>query len=112
MGYGDKVPTTILGRVIACIWMVIGIILFGIFNAAIVMVVSVPPTPYALTGPRDPSVAGMSICTTKGSFEEWIRVNGLVDATYFADDVTVCYDQLAQKEVGHRISRSTACPGV
>ena len=95
-----------MGRFIACIWMVIGILLFGIFNAAIVMALSAPPSPWKLTGPGDENVAGMAICTTMGSFEEWLEMYGLSGSKVnFADDNLACYDQLMREEVrlpGHR----------
>ena len=100
VGYGDKVPITLMGRFLACIWMVIGILLFGMFNAAIIVSLQAPPAPWELTGPGDENVAGMKICTTTGSFEEWLKMYGLGGSNiYFADDSVACYNRLMRKEV-------------
>ena len=32
VGYGDKVPVTVLGRILATLWMVVGIVIFSILT--------------------------------------------------------------------------------
>ncbi|MCZ4694821.1 ABC transporter substrate-binding protein [Ancylomarina euxinus] len=53
VGYGDKVPKTLGGRLFATIWMFTGIILISTFIATITSVLTVSQLEYAIDGPED-----------------------------------------------------------
>jgi len=53
VGYGDKVPKTLGGRVFASIWMFTGIILISTFIATISSILTVSQLEYAIDGPED-----------------------------------------------------------
>jgi len=53
VGYGDKVPRTLGGRLFATIWMFTGIILISTFIATITSVLTVSQLEYAIDGPED-----------------------------------------------------------
>ncbi len=53
VGYGDKVPRTLGGRLFATVWMFTGIILISIFIATITSVLTVSQLEYAIDGPED-----------------------------------------------------------
>lgn len=100
VGYGDKVPVTILGRLIACLWMIAGIILFGYFNASIVMSMAGKREPVNLSGPRDKRLRGLPICTTYGAFEEYMADHSPAGSSIvYESDVSECYKKLKHHEV-------------
>ena len=99
VGYGDKVPVTILGRFIACMWMITGIILFGVINASIVLALSVDQAPLNLIGLEDKRLEGTTICSTLGAFEEYLpQYNHKANVVYM-DTLHECYEALAAGEV-------------
>ncbi len=62
VGYGDKAPMTLAGRIIAVIWMFAGIILISSFTAAIAASLTVTQLDSVVHGPEDlPSVSVVSI---------------------------------------------------
>jgi len=53
VGYGDKVPKTLGGRLFSIIWMFIGIILISTFIATITSVLTVSQLEFSIKGPED-----------------------------------------------------------
>ena len=53
VGYGDKAPKTLGGRLFASIWMFTGIILVSTFIATITSILTVSQLEYAIDGPED-----------------------------------------------------------
>ena len=99
MGYGDKVPVTILGRAIACLWMITGVILFGVFNGAIVKGMSYVTPLQRLSGPLDQRLQSMQICTTDGAFQNYLPYYNISANTEFANNFTICLDNFVNKKV-------------
>jgi ABC-type amino acid transport substrate-binding protein len=53
VGYGDKVPKSVVGRLIATIWIFTGVILVSVFIATITSALTVSQLEYAIDGPED-----------------------------------------------------------
>ena len=53
VGYGDKVPKSLVGRLIATIWIFTGVILVSVFIATITSALTVSQLEYAIGGPED-----------------------------------------------------------
>ncbi len=53
VGYGDKVPRSVVGRIIATIWIFSGVILVSVFIATITSTLTVSQLEYAINGPED-----------------------------------------------------------
>ena len=53
VGYGDKVPQSVVGRLIATIWIFCGVILVSVFIATITSALTVTQLEYAIDGPED-----------------------------------------------------------
>jgi ABC-type amino acid transport substrate-binding protein len=52
VGYGDKVPKSVVGRLIATIWIFSGVILVSVFIATITSALTVSQLEYAIGGPE------------------------------------------------------------
>lgn len=68
VGYGDKSPRTLGGRLIALVWMFASIILISSFTAAIATSLTVTELETEVTGPED--LAGARVATVTGSASE------------------------------------------
>lgn len=53
VGYGDKAPVTILGRVVGLVWMFAALIIISSFTAAISSALTVSQLGSGITGPKD-----------------------------------------------------------
>ena len=53
VGYGDKAPKSLAGRLIATIWIFSGVILVSVFIATITSALTVSQLEYAIGGPED-----------------------------------------------------------
>lgn len=53
VGYGDKTPKTLGGRLFAGLWMFMGIILVSLFIATITSILTVSQLEYSINGPED-----------------------------------------------------------
>jgi ABC-type amino acid transport substrate-binding protein len=73
VGYGDKAPVTLPGRIIAMVWMFAAIILISGFTAAIATSLTVNQLESSVTGPED--LPGVRVAT----------VNNSVSAGYLAN---------------------------
>jgi ABC-type amino acid transport substrate-binding protein len=69
VGYGDKAPVTLLGRVVAVIWMFAGIIMISGLTAAIASTLTVAQLEQVVSGPGDLPSLGR-IATVRGSTSE------------------------------------------
>ena len=99
VGYGDKVPTSIMGRLIACVWMITGIILFSVVNGSIILVMSLPRVPIDLTGLDDPRLNNSTVCSKYGAFEEYLGEHNRISEVIFKDSIAECYDLLVNEQV-------------
>ena len=68
VGYGDKSPRTLGGRLVALVWMFASIILISSFTAAIATSLTVTELEAEVTGPED--LAGARVATVSGSASE------------------------------------------
>ncbi len=53
VGYGDKAPRTVLGRLLGLVWMFAGIIVISGFTAAITSALTISRMEYKISGPGD-----------------------------------------------------------
>jgi len=65
VGYGDKAPVTLLGRIVGLIWMFAAIIILSSFTAAITSVLTVSSLESAISGPGD--LPGARVGTVAGT---------------------------------------------
>lgn len=65
VGYGDKAPIGIAGRIIATIWMFTGVLLISYFTASVSSVLTVQQLASSIKGPDN--LDGKRIATVKGS---------------------------------------------
>ena len=65
VGYGDKAPTGVAGRIIATIWMFTGVLLISYFTASVSSALTVQQLESSITGPE--SLDGKTVATVKGS---------------------------------------------
>jgi polar amino acid transport system substrate-binding protein len=72
VGYGDKAPRTVAGRIVALIWMFAGIILISSFTAAITSALTVSQPGSSIRGPGDlPRVRVAAINSSTG--EQYLK---------------------------------------
>ncbi len=76
VGYGDKAPVTIGGRVVAVIWMFVGIVAISAFIAAVTSALTVTQLESSVRGPEDlPRVRVGSVANSTAA--EYLRERGL-----------------------------------
>jgi len=81
VGYGDKAPVTSGGRVVALIWMFVGIIILSSFTAAITSTLTVTTLGSPVHGPGDlPSVVVGAVAHTTS--ESYLRDHRISFRTY------------------------------
>jgi len=82
VGYGDRVPATIGGRVLAIIWMFASIVMISLFIAAITTTLTVSHLrAKVLRGPED--LARLRVATVPGSTSEaYLRHNNIAYRNY------------------------------
>ena len=68
VGYGDKVPKSPGGRLIACIWMFAGLFIIASFTAAVTSVLTVTQLKSRIAGPAD--LSRVRVATVAGSTSE------------------------------------------
>jgi polar amino acid transport system substrate-binding protein len=72
VGYGDKAPRTVAGRIVALIWMFAGIILISSFTAAITSALTVSQLGSSIRGPGDlPRVRVAAVNSSTG--EQYLK---------------------------------------
>ncbi|TWT31202.1 Cyclic nucleotide-gated potassium channel [Posidoniimonas corsicana] len=77
VGYGDKAPKTLPGRLIGLVWMFAGLFIIASFTASVTSVLTVTQLKTGISGPGDlPSVR---VATVEGSTaESYLRNRGIV----------------------------------
>ncbi len=76
VGYGDKAPSTLGGRLVAIIWMIAGVILISTLTAAITSALTVSQLRTSIGGPED--LRHHTVGTVVGSTgEDYLRQRGI-----------------------------------
>ncbi|MBC8412260.1 transporter substrate-binding domain-containing protein [bacterium] len=83
VGYGDKAPKTLSGRIIATIWMFTAIIIISGFTASITSSLTVSQLGSAIKGPED--LPGHRAASIKGSISERYLLSHRISYTNYAD---------------------------
>ncbi|MBS1914213.1 MAG: transporter substrate-binding domain-containing protein [Bacteroidetes bacterium] len=68
VGYGDKAPVTLIGRLLALCWMIAAIIIISVFTATITAKLTVSQLESSIRGPED--LANVNVGTVIGSTSE------------------------------------------
>jgi len=80
-GYGDKVPATLGGRVLAVVWMFASIFLVALFSATLASSFVIGRLKTGISGPDDLTrVRVAAVSGTAG--EQWLKTQGLNTRTY------------------------------
>ncbi len=92
VGYGDKSPITLGGRLIALVWMFVGIILISSFTAAITSSLTVGALSGRIQSPQD--LPGTRVGTLADSTSaQWLSGLGMVSESF--PDIDAALDALA-----------------
>ncbi|UCH81482.1 MAG: transporter substrate-binding domain-containing protein [Nitrospiraceae bacterium] len=83
VGYGDKAPKTLAGRIIATIWMFTAIIIISSFTASITSSLTVSQLGSAIKGPED--LPGHRVASIKGSTSERYLTSHRITYVNFAN---------------------------
>lgn len=123
VGYGDKAPRTVLGRVLALIWMFTAIVLIGSFIAAMSSALTVGQLGSPIRGVED--LARSRVATVSGSTSEaYLResripfrqyatlVEALEAVTTGREDAVVYDAALMQYQVSQMEGRLEVLPGL
>ncbi len=96
VGYGDKAPVTLLGRLVALVWMFAGIIMISGITAAITSTLTVASLQTGITGPED--LAKVRVATVSGTTSEnYARARELRLRTY--SELRLALQALLDQEV-------------
>lgn len=96
VGYGDKAPRTIGGRVVALVWMFASILLISSFTAAIASALTVSQLESGVKGPED--LPGLRVGTLRDSTSEaYLRRKHIVTMAY--GSASAALDRLVRGEV-------------
>ena len=81
VGYGDKAPVTVAGRILGLIWMFVAIIIISTFTAAITSSLTVSQLETVIKGPEDlPKVTVGTIANTTS--ESYLKQNQILFRSY------------------------------
>lgn len=81
VGYGDKAPRTLGGRIVGLIWMFVAIIIISSFTAAITSALTVSQLGSSIHGPKDlPQVRVATVANSTG--ESYLQHQHVVYKTY------------------------------
>lgn len=81
VGYGDKVPKTIPGRLIAFVWMFVGLFIIASFTAAVTSALTVTQLKSRIVGPAD--LSRVKVATVQSSTsEKYLRSRQIVFKKY------------------------------
>ncbi len=92
VGYGDKAPTSLGGRIIGLIWMFVGIIMISSFTAAITAELTVSQLDAKVSGPED--LPNVRVATVAGSTgEAFLRSQRIAFVSY--ETAQACLDSVS-----------------
>jgi ABC-type amino acid transport substrate-binding protein len=81
VGYGDKVPKSAGGRIIAGIWMFSGLFIIASFTAAVTSTLTVTQLKFRIAGPAD--LARVRVATVEGSTsEKYLRSRHIISQKF------------------------------
>tara|TARA_R110002095_G_scaffold216599_1_gene214948 strand:- start:24646 stop:25710 length:1065 start_codon:yes stop_codon:yes gene_type:complete len=96
VGYGDKVPKTIPGRLIGFVWMFVGLFIIASFTAAVTSALTVTQLKSRVIGPAD--LSRVKVATVQSSTsEKYLRSRQIVFKKY--PDVRVALEALKKGQV-------------
>lgn len=96
VGYGDKAPRTVAGRVLALVWMFTALAIIGTFIASMTSALTVSQLQLPIRGPED--LPGARVATVAGSTSDaYLRDNRI--PVRYADDLEQALDRVVQHEV-------------
>uniref|UniRef100_A0A061S614 Polar amino acid transport system substrate-binding protein n=2 Tax=Tetraselmis sp. GSL018 TaxID=582737 RepID=A0A061S614_9CHLO len=107
VGYGDRVPVTMIGRFLGVMWMIIGLVAFGVYNG----IISSTLTSLNIEGTINPNIVSSvsayvdspqyhPICTVQGIWTEYLTEQGIEeDDLVVAPSIEDCYRQLNRSQV-------------
>jgi ABC-type amino acid transport substrate-binding protein len=76
VGYGDKTPRTVGGRLVALFWMFTSLVIISGFTAAIASALTIGALDSPIEGPKD--LLGMRVATVSGSSSaDWLADQGI-----------------------------------
>ncbi|WP_036484387.1 transporter substrate-binding domain-containing protein [Myxosarcina sp. GI1] len=96
VGYGDKAPIGVAGRIVATIWMFTGVLLISYFTASVSSALTVQQLASSIEGPD--SLDGKRIATVKGSTAAEYLANRPIKRIEF-DLVEDAYESLEAERV-------------
>ncbi|MGI3129282.1 transporter substrate-binding domain-containing protein [Halopseudomonas pachastrellae] len=81
VGYGDKAPVTLAGRLLALVWMFAGLIMVASFTAAITSSLTVSNLQYQISGPQD--LPGNTVATIAGTASaQYLQEQRIISQNY------------------------------
>lgn len=96
VGYGDKAPRSVGGRIVALVWMFTSVIVISFFTAAIATALTVQTLAAGIDGPADlPRVDVGAVANTTSS--HWLRARDITPETF--DDPRAALRALAEGEI-------------
>jgi len=97
VGYGDKAPVTLGGRMVALVWMFASVITISSFTAAIATTLTISSLGGASLASRD-DLAGARVATvSQSTSESWLRNHGIGATGY--DDLRAALDAVIAGEM-------------
>lgn len=83
VGYGDKAPVTLVGRLIALVWMFAGLIMVASFTAAITSALTVSNLQRQINGPQD--LPGQTVATVRDTASAEYLAEMRIERAFFPD---------------------------
>ena len=97
VGYGDKVPQTLVGRIIGFFWMFVGVAVSGIFIGLIAEALY-DNSVYVLADVKSMSqLQDVQICTVPGFFVTFMSNHQLTYDPIVEDTIASCWENLLSK---------------
>lgn len=97
VGYGDKAPATVAGRLVGLVWMFTSIIIISGMTAAIASALTVSQLSQGITGPED--LPGTRVGTVAGTTSEKYLRDHLINVRVAADSPEAALKALADGRV-------------
>ena len=117
VGYGDKAPKTVTGRVIAVLWMLVGVVILAVITGTVASKLTVMQLSTLVRGPRD--LASVRTATVSGTTSEnYLRDHGIsfrghqnekeaLSALAKSETDAVVFDAPSLRYLAHRESDGT-----